>query len=225
MLKRLAIVFGLLLVPTLAPAAEIWNTKPVGEWTLEQTQKFFWDSPWVQKITIGGTMVGNPLEQHAAGGREGTQATGDEAWRGGATYHLEWSSAKILRQAGMHIKALRGGMKEDETEPAPLKTYLVTVSGPDMRVFEGLSEDEIKAAAYLRPKRSKAKTDAVAVKIWKSPEGRVAGVQYAFPREAGGQPVISDQEKAVEFRTKARDLTLQTSFDVNKMVGLQGRDL
>ena len=232
----ISILYLLFAVP--GAAEDIWKVKPVREWSREETQRFLRDSPWVRKVTVGGSPVeslpptGASVET-AAGRREssgaegGTSSTTVDVEPGrqiGAAYYVEWSSAKIVRQARLHFAALRGEVKE-EGEVATPDAYIVMVSGPDMKAFDASTEAQLAAGTSVRAKRSNLALPPLGVKIRKTPEGRVIAIQFAFSRISNGQPTLSDQEKSVEFACKVRDLAIKTSFNLSKMTTEQGRDL
>lgn len=239
MRKRFVSLLGLLGMPLLLWSAELWRTKPVREWTREETQQFLRNSPWVRAISSGGSLLDTSAPGEAvetqAGRRESSAAAertapsemsvGGAGGRGGTTYYVEWSSAKIVRQASLHSGALQGRAKEEGAEPPPVAFYVLSVLGPDLRAFAGFTEVQLKSVAYLRPKRAKTKVEPAEVKVRKTQDQRIASVHFLFPRELGGQPVIAEQEKSVEFSCKVKDLTLKTSFDLGKMITEQGRDL
>jgi hypothetical protein len=229
---------GLVAFSAVAWPAEIWNTKPVREWTREETQQFLLDSPWTHRVVVGGSLLDTSApgdttgeraglgESSAAAGREERSSVDVPVSRQtGAPYLIEWRSAKIFRRAGVHLAALQSQAKETEAEPAPLPLYVLSLEGPDLRVFDRVAEAQLKASAYLRLKRAKTKVEPAEVRVQKAQDGRVIAVHFAFPRQVDGQLVISDQEKSVEFSCKAKELLLKTSFNLAKMTTAQGRDL
>lgn len=227
---------GLVALSAVAWPADIWSTKPVREWTREETQQFLLDSPWTHRVFVGGSLLdGAPDdttgeraglgESSAAAGRERSSVDVPVSRQTGAPYLIEWRSAKIFRRAGAHLTALQSQTKEVDAEPAPLALYVLSLEGADLRVFDGVTEAQLKASAYLRPKRAKTKVEPAEVRVQKAQDGRVIAVHFAFPRQMDGQPVISDQEKSVEFSCKAKELVLKTSFNLAKMTTAQGRDL
>jgi len=224
-------------VPAGLGAAELWQTKPVREWTREETERFLRDSPWVREVRVGGSLMalGRPVATATAaeglGGSSRGQRGGepssldvDSEEQQGVPYYIQWTSARIVRHAGSHFQALQSGAKE-ETEPAALDMHILTVGGPDLKAFEGVTDAELKAAAYLRPRRSQARVEPAQVRVQRQQDGRIISVHFGFPRALGGQPMISDEEKSVEFFCKSKDLKLKTSFNLSKMTTQQGRDL
>jgi hypothetical protein len=229
---------GLVALSAVAWSAEIWNTKPVREWTREETQQFLLDSPWTHRVVVRGSLLDMSAPGDTVGERAGMgESSAAEAGTSrttvdvpisrptGATYLIEWRSAKIFREAGTHLTVLQGQTKEAESEPSALALYVLSLEGPNLKVFDGMAEAELKASAYLRPKHVKTKVEPVEVRVQKDQNGRVIAVHFAFPRQMDGRPVISDQEKSVEFSCSAKELSIKTSFNLAKMTTAEGRDL
>lgn len=229
---------GLVALSTTVLAADLWNTKPVREWTREETQKFLRDSPWTHQVNVGGSLLdeGAPGDTAGESTGRGESSAAEHGTSGssvdvpisgptGTPYFVEWTSAKIVREAWSHVNALQSQRKEEGGEPPLSPLYVISIGGPNLRVFGGVGEEQLKAAVYLHPKHAKGRIDPVEVKIRKAKDGRVVAVQFAFPRELGGQPVIAEQEKSAEFSCKLKDFTIKTSFNVAKMTTVQGRDL
>lgn len=231
-------VIGLVGLSTTVSAADLWHTKPVREWTREETQKFLRDSPWAHQVVVGGSLLDTGTPEDTAGERAGVGEASGAAGReqrtsvdvpisgpAGTAYFVEWTSAKIVRQAWSHVNALQSQRTAEDAEPPPSPLYVLSIGGANLKAFEGLTEDQLKAGSYLHSKHSKNKVQPIEVKIRKAQDGRVVAVQFAFPHEVGGQPVVPDQEKSVEFSCKLRDFTIRTSFNLAKMTTAQGRDL
>lgn len=238
MRKFLVGAMGLMAFSITVWSAELWNTKPVREWTREETQQFLRESPWAHQVVVGGSLLDTGTPEDTAGERAGQGEMSGAAGRErpstvevpinrptGVPYVIEWSSARIIQQVGAHLSALQSQRKEEEITATPSPMYVLTVAGPDLKAFHTISEDQLKAGSYLHPKHAKAKVEPVEVKVRKAADGRILAIQFAFPRQMAGQPLISDQEKSVEFGCKVKDLSLKTTFNLAKMTTPQGRDL
>jgi hypothetical protein len=238
MRKVLMGAMGLMAFSITVWSAELWNTKPVREWTREETQQFLRESPWAHQVVVAGSLLDTGTLEDMAGERAGQgEMSGAEGGTRpasvdvpisrptGVTYVVEWSSARIIQQVGAHFSALQNQRKEEETVLRPTPMYVLTVTGSNLRAFGAISEDQLKAGSYLRPKHAKAKVEPVEVKVRKAADGRILAIQFAFPRQMAGQPLISDQEKSVEFGCKVKDRSLKTTFHLAKMTTPQGRDL
>jgi hypothetical protein len=237
MRKPLFALLAVASLPAALLAAEFWKQKPVREWTREETQSFLNDSPWMHRVVVEGSLLDlsgpmgsvetEPGRGESSGAEDGasrTMVNVDRGPRGGPPYYIEWSSAKIVREAGQRLGVLLG-RTVGESEPPPLTGYLLTIGGPDLKAFNRLSEAELKSAACLRPRHAKSSIAPEEVGIRKLQDGRILSVQFRFPRQISGRPAISDQETSVDFACKIKGLALKVRFDLNKMVIGQERDL
>jgi hypothetical protein len=222
-------------------ATDIWKSKPVSEWTREETQLFFKASPWERQVVVGGGGVdmsspvgpaGERMDSHETSGateRAGPSASESgpemDTGGGGTPFFIEWSSARIVREAAAHMRALHDGGKAPALDMPVMEVYAITVAGPNLNSFGKVEVPQIKADSYLKPKHSKEKINAVDVRIVKRPDNRIVQVQFIFPRTIGNQPVLADDDKSVEFNCRVKDLNLHTTFDLNRMATAQGRDL
>ena len=231
-------VCSLAVLSTAVRAADFWQTKPVHEWTREETQRFLRDSPWAHQVMVGGSLLEAGAPGDAAGERAGMGETSGAAGREqrdsvdvpisappGTPYIIEWTSAKIVRQAWSHVHAMQKQREEEDAEPPASPLYVLSIGGPNLKAFEELTEEQLQTASYLHPKHSKNKVQPVEVKIGKTQDGRIVAIQFAFPREMDGQPIVPEREKAVEFSCKLKNFAIKTSFNLAKMMTAEGRDL
>ena len=233
---RLLTLLAFLAFVCLARAADVWQGKPVEEWTREETQEFFRDSPWVHQVIVTEQRVAVQPASYPPSTREPERTSssaegikteprfGPNGVPVETAYYIEWSSARIVRQAGAHYRTLQGKGREEKQE-FNLHAYVLTVSGYDLTVFEGLDETALKKAAYLRPQESKQKIRPAKVEILRGADGQAIAVRYSFPVEKDGQPLISDGEQCVTFVSRAGELRLRTRFNPPEMVIGKGRDL
>lgn len=221
-----------------------WKTKPFEQWNENDIRQIMHDSPWakVEYVPVewkagggGKSEMGRAPEgtvsatQGPAGGPAdvGQQAMGTP--EGQAAFYVRWNSSRTTREALVRDGVLAGQIKEDEAArylSAPIVNYEVVVIGPDMSPFGSVSEDDLKAKAYLRGKQSKAKVSATSVEISRSADGRqVTAVMFSFPRKtADGKDVAAPGEKGLQFVCNIKDLDLNTTFDPRKMADQKGPD-
>jgi len=245
MRNALFAAFAALTLGASLQGAEAWKSKPVPEWTREETIQFFRTSPWVRQVSVsagpsqsGQSLLSRPTFEGMTLGGQGClscahieprveqprSGTGGQSATTATTYLIQWTSARIVRQGFAHLLTLQGQGAED-SDPAPLDVFVVTVGGVDLQAFEGIEESELQKEAWLRPKKSKAKVSASRINVLRGNDGRISVIHFGFPREQDSRPVIDDAEKTVEFRCRVRDQTLKAEFDLRTMV-LQGiRDL
>jgi hypothetical protein len=243
MLKALTMAIPFLASILSLAASDPWKNKPVREWTREETVQFLRNSPWVRKVTLGGGPLagGEPLFSPSAFGgpsagclgcahieppQQAPRSAGTSSPGGSpaATYFLQWTSARVMRQGFAHLLALQGQGREDSA-PAPLDVYVVTVGGSDLQAFEGMDETQLLKDAWIRPRRSKGKVPATRVNVLRGEQNRISVIHFGFPRELEGQPVIPDEEKAVEFQCRCGAKALRAEFELKSMVFEGKRDL
>ncbi len=228
-----------------ARAGDVWKTKPFEQWTKNDVRQILYDSPWARVQYVpqewninggggksemgrapGGTV--SAAQGPAGGAAEvGQQAMGTP--QGQAAYYVRWNSSRTVREALVRDAILVGNMKEADAPKylsAPITDYEVVVIGPDMTPFGKISEDELKAKAYLRGKQSKVKVNATSAEITRSPDGRqVTAVMFSFPKKTtDGKDIAAPQEKGLQFVLNIKDLNLNTTFDPRKMADQKGSD-
>jgi hypothetical protein len=237
MMKRAFLcIIAILMLATVGRTAEPRMAKPVKEWNREETQHFLRSSPWVKQVSTVSLVDLTP----SMGNTETTQGRGESSGaqqvpstesanvvreRPRLVYFIEWSSAKVVRQANWHMEALMGQAVNQDVEPPALTLYVLSVKGVYLAAFANLSKADVLKGVSLHLKRARttlAATDAV---IRKTPEGKVVAVQFAFPRLLDGKPTIPSEEKSVEFVCKAGHLTLKADFKLAKMTTGHGLDL
>jgi hypothetical protein len=254
MRKGCGVIFALLLLIADGVAADPWKSKPVGDWTREETLQFFRESPWLHRVAIA------PAPSHAppssASVFDGVSLSGEvclscvKTQPGGMTvndtkrpdadsaalgsgrgsrsretvYFIQWTSARTVRRALAHLRAL-DGLGEEGSDITIMPTHVVTVIGADLRAFEGVTETDLADSTELRARKTKTAAGPAQVRVQRRPDGRISSVHFEFPRNIDGRPLIPDEEKSVEFSCKANDLTLKVRFDLTKMVCAEGRDL
>ena len=121
-------------------------------------------------------------------------------------------------------------MKQEDADKYLAKQptdYELVLSGQDMTPFDSMDESGVIANTWIRPKSSKENIAPAKVQIQRDKEGKhVVAIAFSFPRKlAGGEPVISPEEKSVEFSCVAGKLSVRTNFEVRQMATKQGQDL
>ncbi len=206
------------------------------------------DAPWLssRESADSGSEGGQPPVPAGSGGgyggkmggmQTGTSASpppgaGAAAPSGVARvpFWAAWHSSRTIREALARQEILQGAIKQADAEkflaqePAD---YVLVVYGPDMAPFADAEESALKQNAYLELKKSKQKLEASKVEFQRDASGKnVFAVLFSFPKkDARGQATIPPGEKGIEFFCRAGKSAFQFSFDSQKMVDQQGRDL
>ena len=233
-----------------ARADEPWKSKSYKEWNDKEVARIFTDSPWTRKVLIPAPWRegsgGGALSRSGRGRGSGTAAGSDEGQAEGspggdpvgqtspqmatALYYIRWTSARTFRQAWVREPLTQGKVKEAEVEKflaQQPEEYEIVVVGTDMVPFMNMKEAVLKQTAYLRPRKSKEKIYPSRVELRRAGEGRRGlSVVFHFPKKTQtGEPVVSAEEKAIEFTCRGDDAILSSNFDLQKMVNHEGLDL
>lgn len=245
-MKRKLVMQGslmFLLSATLLWAGDPWKEKPYTEWTQKDVQKVFQDSPWAHTVRILsgdvnlGRGPGPPSPPSAPGGGPAPPLGGQQpaepggAWGQGTpqrtVFVVLWGSSLTARQALVRQLELQGSIDPEQKQgllSAELQQYQIVIYGPDMRAFQGLTEEAVRESAYLKPKRSKQKISPQRVEFLRQGT-RLTEVHLFFPRQVDGEAVIGPEEKKVEVFCRASTADISTEFNLRKMTREGARDL
>ncbi len=176
------------------------------------------------------TTMGGGRQQPQPGGYGGQGgpdlATPPQVW-----FQARWLSARVVREGLARSAVLNGSATEAQAEQFIAQNpadYEIALIGPDMTPFEKLDENALKQSAYLELKKKKReRIPPSSVQIQRGKDGKVSAVVFSFPKtQAGGEPVIAPDEKDAKFVCDpAKNLKMEFSFELKKMVSQQGRDL
>jgi hypothetical protein len=215
-----------------AGSEKFWRTKPVAEWSRQETVRFLSESPWVRRGTVE---LGPGSSQDAGSAHEGlgqphrtagvaANATaempeGDREW----VYYVQWDSAQIVRDAMAHLRELSG---KGRPSPEPDKEdYLVSVTGPDInKMLDGVTVEQLEAEGHLHAGGSKTKIHPTRVVIRRAADSRIVSIEFTFPRMLYGQPVIPEQVGFVRFYCKVKGVALRARFELPEMITANGLD-
>jgi transposase len=164
----------------------------------------------------------------APGLESGPMTSGQDAAE--AEFLFRWNSSQTIRRALAQGAILNHKLNRPDAEKyaQPVRSDAeIVVLGQDMTPFAKISVDDLKAKTYLAAKQSKQKVNPSNVSVLRSPDGkRVTAVLFSFPRHLpAGQPLITPNDKNVEFACKLTGLDLHADFDLRKMLNEKGPDL
>jgi hypothetical protein len=246
MRSRMAVLVACLTLAVAAWAGDPWKEKTYKEWNEEEVNKILGDSPWSRPVSVGAywrTRGGDapPSLGGRGGGGEGGEGgaprSGSGASGGGgggssvpeAHFVLRWGSMRTVREA-LARRAMLHGASADEVEKrlsAPVTEHQIVLYGNDMAPFAKTDEIFLMQNTFLKLKRNKQKISPARVEITRTPDGkRVAGISFFFAMKTeAGEPVITVDEKGVDFEFRNDIVTIHQTFEPHKMVGKQGSDL
>ena len=249
-IRAIAFLAALLLAAT-AWAGDPWKEKPYKQWTEKEAFKVLNESPWSRAVSVNAPWkakghdtaargpYGEPSAasrgaygEKAAAGERPTGPTQDEgqAQATETTFQVRWTSARTMRQALARLLVLRGATQESESEKLVAQQpqeYELAVLGQDMTPFQQTDEIRLKEKAYLRPKKSKQKLSPSRVEIRRADDGKtVRQVVFYFSKKTDvGEPVVTPDEKGIDFALQAGEVELKVSFEPQKMAAKEGQDL
>jgi hypothetical protein len=224
-------------------SAEPWKDKEYKSWNQEEVQKILFESPWVKMVEVtapwlkGRTQYLSPMPVDCDGRPD--MKSGDRtptAWSLGVNesiviYQVTWQSARTVRAAKLREAILcgRGNPErgEEMLDEQP-ESYVITVHSPDMSPFKGMDEDALLKATSLWPKKTSKKVapESVVIARFSNTSGTPYMLTFNFPRKAeNGEPLISNDEKEVEFASQVGKFILKTKFQMQKMTLKNGPDL
>jgi hypothetical protein len=241
-----AMAAGFLLAAVAAFASDAWKDKDFQNWDQKDVQKILTDSPWSKKFQYAANgSAGNGGMTHSisaspagggatAGGGAGTPGNPSDRLPPGAqesgqqiNLAVTWYSARTIREAMARKKEFAGASADDarkilSQEPT---AYEVAVSGPDLRIFGTIQEDNLKEHSYLMPKTTKEKLAPAEIIVQRGQNDQPIAIIFAFAKTTpSGAPSIAKNEKGVEFFTQAENMPIRIQFDLTKMLDKQGED-
>ena len=242
---RLVMRFVVVISAVLAMAAssEPWRDKDYKSWTQDDVQKVLYESPWVKMVEVGAPWLKGrpqyltPVPADCDGRPD--MSRGDRApttWAMGSAesiviYQVTWQSSHTVRAAKLREAVLCGRANAERGEEMleqQQENYVITVQSPDMSPFKGMDEDALTKATTLWPKKGSRRfsPESVVIARFGSSSGVPYMLTFKFPRKGdNGEPVISNDEKEVEFSSQVGKFTLRTKFQMQKMAGKDGPDL
>jgi hypothetical protein len=230
---------------------DVWKSKPYAQWDDKDIQTILQNSPWAKpgqqvqgawhpdgtspadtsNMGVAGTRTDTSNRSAGAGtnqpGGTQNQAAAQDAQ---SSYNVYWWSSRTIREANLRNQVLKGSATEDAVDNTlkqpPPDTYQILVAGKNMAIFQQRGEDAFKQAAILQTHKNKQKVNATKVEFQKGSDGSVVAAIFSFPKTGpGGEPLISPDEKQVDFDLQLGGSWLRTNFSPKQMQDSQGEDL
>jgi hypothetical protein len=215
MKRRATFSVALLVLPgaLLLWAADPWKESPYTEWTEKDAQRVLEKSPWAKRIN----QAGRTRRSTGSTRMEGAGAVGMPVNIGAMrhAFTVVWFSSLTVRQAFVRQRRLEGTSEKEVDEKLvsrqPLQ-YELRVQGPAVDTC-----CPQPYSCYLKPKRSKQAILPSRVQFVAQPGGNRTEVRFHFLRSLAGKPVISPDEKKVEFHCQSDVQTFKAVFDLQRM--------
>jgi hypothetical protein len=217
---------------------EPWKGKPYQQWTDNDLQQIFQQSPWSHVVIIERTWVPyvtkelptQPISGSSRAMPTSRATTAQMAQGPQARFFVYWASSRVMRSALARQSVLESGRSEAEAYKdveQPVPDYWIAIAGNDMTPFQKNDEAFFQAHASLRLKKAKQQISPNKVKYQKGPDGKAVtiAVFYFSNKTSTGDPLIPPDEKNAQFSCPIGQSVLQVNFETQKMVDAKGPDL
>lgn len=237
----------------IAAANDPWKSKNYMDWTEKDVEKVLTDSPWVRSAnssyngvpgSVDGSAQSDSPPNPAPGGspdnggglntgRPSAQNPPEGGSQSGQTqstprFLIFWESSRTIREALARRQVLQGKMSQGEAEKylaQPQDDYQLVVQSDKMSIFQNYDERFTQENSTLKLKKSKDKLAPTRVEFQKSNDGALEAIVFSFSKKLpSGAPLILADEKSIEFTCKLGGVSLDASFDPQKMADQTGPD-
>ena len=221
-------------------AGDPWKQKSYKVWNQNDVRKILNESPWAKRIEVEGGRTKHAGMESPENGGTSESAAGEESDEGGGgreqndrapmTLVVRWVSSRTMRQAWVRGEVLQKRISESDTDkflPPPSDDSQLLIVGRDMSFFTKLDEDTLRARSFLLLTKSKQIISPSAVQIVRLPDGKgIKGILFRFPKKLLVRPsTLSVDDNDLKFVSQAGTTQIKASFDLQKMVDNEGKDL
>ena len=193
-------------------AAEAWKTKKYTEWSDVDAMQVLQHSPWGVTVSVI-TGVNPSMSDNSE--RPTAQTPND---MNSTNFIVAWYSSLPVRQAEARLALLHNRANEQQIQRflQPVSdACFITVSGQYQRPFIRRDKEKMLKSSYIQVKGKEKiyATDYTPPK----PEQSIPAL-YQFPRTVNGQPILTENDKDVEFVTDLGEFRIRAHFTPKKMV-------
>lgn len=208
--------FALLLVIAGALwAADVWKSKKYTDWTDAEAMQILERSPWASVVSVvTGTNPQSPDYDSSPSNRN-TDAINDN----GRTdnYTVAWYSSIPVRQAHARLAELRGRATKEQLEQflQPVTDVcLIAVRGRNQDRLIKANKEQLLKKTYLQVKGK----EKVYASDYTAPPTPSAQAILQFPRTVNGAPILSEDDKDIEFVMDLGEYRVRVHFTPKKMI-------
>jgi hypothetical protein len=196
-------------------AAEVWKSKKYTDWTDADAMQVLERSPWGNIVSV---MTGaNPQAPDYDSGptSRNTDVINDK----GPTedYTVAWYSSLPVREAHARLAELRGRATKEQLQQflQPVTDVcLIAVRARTQDRLMKANKDQLLKKTYLQVK-GKEKVYATDFTAPPTPMGQAL---FQFPRTTNGTPILTEEDKDVEFVTDLGEYRIRAHFTPKKMI-------
>jgi len=231
-------LFTLLTVALSWAGKEPWKGKPYQQWTDDDLQEVFQQSPWSHVVLMDRTWVpyvtkelpAQPISGSSTAMPSSAATTAQMAQGSQVRFFVYWASSRVVRSALARQEVLEFGRSEADAYKdveRPLQDYWIAIAGSDMTPFQKNDEAFFQGHALLRLKKTKQQISPDKVTYQRGPDGKAIAIAvfYFSSKTSRGAPLIPPEEKNAQFSCLIGQSVLQVNFETQKMVDAKGPDL
>jgi len=231
-------LFTLLTVAHAWAGKDPWKGKPYQQWTDDELQQIFEQSPWSHVVRMDRTWIPyvtkelptQPINGSSRAMPSSAATAAQMAQGSQVRFFVYWASSRVMRSALARQEVLESGRSEAEAFKSveqPLPDYWIAIAGNDMTPFQKNDEAFFQAHALLRLKKAKQEISPNKVTYQRGPDGKAItiAVFYFSNKTSTGVPLIPPEEKNAQFSCPIGQSLLQVNFEIQKMVDAKGPDL
>lgn len=204
---------------------KFWEEKPYTQWTEEEVQQLFFNSPWTKRViyTPPTTAVVQRYRTYRIAAKDRRQNIPHWRLYKEQIYYISWSSALPWKQARIRYAQLKEQALDvtqiDRFLNDPEKYIRIIITTNDPQIFLSAEKTEIAMETYLETElRGRIK---LLDYIPPTRENMMPPI-FIFPRIKNDTPLITLEDEEVTFFTRFSNVTLKCKFKLKDMV-FQGK--
>ena len=204
---------------------KFWEEKPYTQWTEEEVQELFFNSPWAKRViyTPPTTAVVQRYRAHRIAAKDRRENIPNGRLYKEQIYYISWSSALPWKQARIRYAQLMGQALDVTqvdrflNDPERYIRIIITTNNP--QIFLSAKKTEIVMETYLQTELR----ERIRLLDYIPPtrENMMPPI-FIFPRIKNNTPLITLEDEKVTFFTRFNNVTIKCTFKLKDMV-VQGK--
>ena len=200
---------------------KFWEKKPYTQWTKEEVQELFFNSPWAKKVryTPPHLAIIERYRSHRIGAKDRRENIPNGRLYKEQIYHISWISALPWKQARVRYAQLMGQpldvIQVERFLNAPERYIRIIIATNNPEIFLTTKKAEITMETYLQTElRGRFRL----LQYIPPTKENMMPPLFIFPREEDGTPLITLEDEEVTFFTRFNNVTLKCKFKLKDMV-------
>jgi hypothetical protein len=208
--------FGLLLVMAgTLWAADAWKSKKYTDWSDAEAMQVLERSPWANVVSVmTGTNPQSPDYDSSPSNRTTDAINENDRTQG---YTVAWYSSIPVREAHARLAELRGRATKEQLEQflQPVtEVCLIAIRGRSQDRLMKANKEQLLKKTYLQVKGK----EKVYATDFTAPSTPTAQAIFQFPRTVNGVPILTEDDKDIEFVTDLGEYRVRAHFAPKKMI-------